>query len=52
MCLLLGATSCCGGTLSICTMSVLMLIPISGAQKWNKVGCMLVIEQYDHAEPI
>lgn len=29
-----------------------MLIPISGAQKWNKVGCVLVIEQYDHAEPI
>lgn len=52
MCLLLGATSCCGGTLSICTMSVLMLIPISGAHKWNKVGCMLLIEQYDHAEPI
>lgn len=44
MCLLLDVISCSGGTLSICKMSVLMFIPISGAQKWNRVGCVLVIE--------
>lgn len=44
ICLLLDITSCCGGTLSICKMSVLVFISLSGAQTWNKVDCVLRTE--------